>query len=441
MQQQSSESPPTQPGVEGHLRITDDRTGRQYEIPITDSSIRALDLRPIKVREDEFGLLSYDPGLTNTATCHSGITFIDGARGILNYRGFAIEDLSAHACHEEVAWLLWQGELPTRDQLEAFNRSWKEHLEIRPAIRALFASFRQDLHPMSMLLAGTAALLGEFPEARKVRDRENRRLQILRLFALTPVLAAMAWKRHRGEDFVEPDPGLSYAGNLLRMLQGRPGEPFQPEPAHERALDALLILHADHEQNCSANAMRAVSSSLSDPYSAAAAAIAALFGPLHGGANQAVLEMLEEIPSVEAIPAFLESCKNGERRLMGFGHRVYKSYDPRAKVIQGLAEEVAKTVGPQPRLVIARELERQALEDPYFVERKLFPNVDFYSGMIYDALGFPTDMFTVFFATGRMIGWLCHWDEFLEDPEFRIVRPRQLYTGPGPRPFVPLEQR
>ncbi|KAA3610919.1 MAG: citrate (Si)-synthase [Planctomycetota bacterium] len=417
------------------LTITDHRTGAQHRLEIQDETIRALQLRPIKVREEDFGLMAYDPGYTNTASCRSAITYIDGERGILSHRGYGIEELAEFSHHEEVAWLLLEGELPTEAELASFRREIAENYQPPGWMVDLFRSFPRESTPMFMIQAALAALGAAFPDSLEVHDPAVRRRHIMRLFGMTPALVALAFRRSRDFAPVEADPSLSYAGNFLRMMLGKPGEAYQPEPALERAMDALLVVHADHEQNCSAAVVRSVGSSEANAYSAVSGGAGALFGPLHGGANQAVLEMLDRIGSTEAIPGFLESCKKGEQRLMGFGHRVYKSYDPRARIIHNLAEKVFEVTGVNPHLAIARELERTALEDDYFISRKLFPNVDFYSGLIYDAMGFETGMFTPFFATGRMIGWLAHWNEMHHDPERRIARPRQIYTGPGPRDY------
>lgn len=430
----------TDPTV-GTLHLTDSRTGRQFELPISEDSVPAIGLRDIRVHEEDFGMLSYDPALLNTAVCHSSITFIDGDKGILDYRGYSIEELSSNSNFAEVCFLLLNGELPTASELDLFHAEIHAALDMPESMVKLHAALDKDLHPMSMLESALAALGGDFPESDEVLDAEVRHQQIIRLLALTPVVAALGFRHRQGLAPVAPDPNLSYAGNLLHMLLGDPDKPADVHPAVERAMDALLVLHADHEQNCSANAVRAVASSRVNPYSAVAAGAAALHGPLHGGANQAVLEMLDTIDSVDDVPAFLESCKSGERRLMGFGHRVYKNYDPRAKVIGQLAGDVFDVIGENPKLEIARALEKAAMADEYFISRKLFPNVDFYSGLIYSALGFPSRMFTVFFAIGRMVGWVAHWNEMMSDPNTRIVRPRQLYTGPKRRPFVALVDR
>ncbi len=423
------------------LQATDSRTGRSYALPISDDTIPALALREIKVHEDDFGMLSFDPGLTNTVIGRSSICFIDGEKGILNYRGYPIESLAEHGTYLEIAWLVLHGELPTAAELDLFEAEIRAASVMPENIEKLIAALNPNMHPMSMLEVSLAALGGEFPEADDVHDPEVRHQQIIRLLALTPMLAAYGHRHRQGMGPIESKPELSYAGNFLHMLLGNQDREAAIPPALERALDALLILHAEHEQNCSANAVRAVGSSHVNPYSAVAAGAAALHGPLHGGANQAVLEMLEEINSIDDVPAFLESCKSGQRRLMGFGHRVYKNYDPRAKIIGQLAAGVFEIAGENPKLNIAQALEQTAIEDPYFRDRKLFPNVDFYSGLIYSAMGFQPSMFTVFFAVARMVGWLAHWDEMMSDPKNRIVRPRQIYTGYDRREWIPRNQR
>jgi citrate synthase len=424
------------------LSITDNRTGKTYEVPITDETIKAMDLRPIRVNDTDFGLMSYDPAFTNTASCRSAITFIDGDRGILWYRGYPIEQLAEKSSFLETAYLVLHGELPTQGELEQWVYETTHHTFLHENVKKLVESFRYDAHPMGMLVSTLAALSTFYPEAKEVRDPEVRRKQIYRLIAKTPTLAAFAYRHSRGLPFVHPDNDLSYAGNFLNMLF-RMSEPrYEPNSVLEKALDVLFILHADHEQNCSANAMRSVGSSLADPYCSAAAAAAALYGPLHGGANEAVLRMLSEIGNVKNVPKFIEKVKTGEgTRLMGFGHRIYKNYDPRAKIIKQIADQVFEVTGRNPLLDIALELERIALQDDYFVKRKLYPNVDFYSGIIYQAMGFPVEMFPVLFAIGRMPGWLAQWQEMLLDAEQKIARPRQVYTGHLRRDFVPLEKR
>ena len=423
------------------LTITDNRTGKSYEVPIKDGTIKAMDLRQIKASDDDFGLMTYDPAFTNTASCKSRITFIDGDKGILNYRGYPIEQLAEHGDYLETAFLILNGELPTRAQSDAWAYTITHHTRVHENITELMGAFRYDAHPMGMLMSTVAALSTFYPEARHVHDPQNRRNQIFRLIAKMPTLAAFAYRHSVGLHFVYPDNDLSYCGNFLRMMfsVGK----YDVNPVLERALEVLFILHADHEQNCSTSAMRGVGSSEVDPYSSTAAAIAALYGPLHGGANEMVLRMLKEIGSKDHIPAFIKDVKEsgGEVRLMGFGHRVYKNYDPRAKIIKRIAEEVFEVTGKNPLLEIAVELERIALSDDYFVKRKLYPNVDFYSGIIYQAMGFPVDMFPVLFAIPRVSGWLSQWNEMMEDKEQKIARPRQIYLGADRREYVPLEKR
>ncbi len=423
------------------LTITDNRTGRTYEVPVTHGTIRAMDLRQIKVTEDEFGMLSYDPAFTNTASTTSRITFIDGDKGILRYRGYPIEQLAESSSFLETAYLLIHGELPTRDQLDEFVHNITFHTLVHENIREFIDAFRYDAHPMGILTSTAAALSTFYPGAKEVGNPESRRLQMYRLIAKMPTLAAYAYRHRRGLPYVYPDNDLSYSGNFLSMMFKMTEVKYEPNPILEKALDVLFILHADHEQNCSANAMRSVGSSRVDPYSSTAAACAALYGPLHGGANEAVVRMLQEIGSVENIPRFMDKVKRGEVRLMGFGHRVYKNYDPRAKVIKKLAYEVFDEVGKNPLIDIAVELEQIAVRDEYFAERRLYPNVDFYSGIIYQAMGLPMDMFPVLFAIGRTPGWLAQWEEMLTDPEQRIARPRQIYLGSDKRDFVPIVAR
>lgn len=423
------------------LAVTDNRTGRTYEIPIADGTVRAMDFRQIKVSDDDFGLMVYDPAFTNTASCRSAITYIDGDRGILEYRGYPIEELAQHGTFLEVAYLLLYGELPTQAQLLEWKRNITYHTYVHENIKKFMEGFQYDAHPMGMLVGTVAALSTFYPDARQVDDPESREKQTWRLIAKMPTIAAFAYRHSRGLPYVYPDNDLTYTGNFLSMLW-KMGEPkYKPNPVLERAVDVLFILHADHEQNCSTNAMRSVGSSRVDPFSATAAAAAALYGPLHGGANEAVLRMLTEIGDKRRVPQFVQRVKSGEGRLMGFGHRVYKSYDPRAKIIKQTADEVFAVTGRNPLLDIALELERTALEDDYFIQRKLYPNVDFYSGIIYQAMGFPVEMFPVLFAIPRTAGWLAQWREMIEDPEQRIARPRQVYTGPQRRHFVPLEKR
>jgi citrate synthase len=423
------------------LTITDNRTGTSYELPITDETVRAADLRKIRVAPDDFGLMAYDPALVNTAACRSTITFIDGDKGILRYRGYPIEQLAEDSSFLETAWLILEGELPTSAQLAEWTTAIHDHRVPPDRITGLFAGLAADPHPMGALIAAFAALGTYYPEAHDISDPAVRRRQIYRIIGQAPALAAYAARARKGLPIVPPAEGLSFAGNFLHMLRATPGEPFTPNPVLERALDILFILHADHEQNCSTFAMRSVGSSHTDPFSSVAAAAAALYGPLHGGANEAVVRMLHHIDSLDNVPAFIKSVKAGEGRLMGFGHRIYKSYDPRARIIKRVADEVFEVTGKNPLLEIAKELERIALQDEYFVQRKLYPNVDFYSGLIYEAMGFPTDMFTVLFAIPRTAGWLAQWEEMLRDPETKIVRPRQIYLGAEKRDYVPLAGR
>ncbi len=423
------------------LSITDNRTGKGYEIPIEHGAIRATDLRQIKVGPEDFGLLAYDPAFMNTASCRSTITFIDGDRGILRYRGYPIEQLAEQATYLETAYLLIHGELPTGPELDAWRWEITHHTWIHENLKKFLDSFHHDAHPMGMLVSAVAALSTFYPDAKNATDAETRRLQVVRLIAKMPTLAAFAYRHSLGMPYAYPDNDLSYTGNFLNMLLKATEVTFRPNPVLERALDILFILHADHEQNCSTNAVRSVGSSQVDPYCALAAGVAALYGPLHGGANEAVLQMLQAVGSVQKVPEFIRKVKAGEGKLMGFGHRVYKNYDPRAKIIKQLADEVFGVTKPNPLLPIALELERIALQDEYFVSRKLYPNVDFYSGLIYQAMGFPVDMFPVLFAIPRTSGWLAQWLEMRADPEQKIARPRQLYLGPSVRDFVPLEKR
>ncbi len=423
------------------LSVTDNRTGRQYEIPIEDGTIRSIDLRQIRVDDDDFGLMTYDPAFMNTASCRSAITFIDGDKGILEYRGYPIEQLAERSSYLEVAYLLIHGELPTQQQLDAWTHEITIHTFVHENVKEFIQGFRYDAHPMGMLLASVGALSTFYPEASKIKDPEARYAQIIRLLAKMPTLAAFAYRHNRGMPYVYPDNDLSYAGNFLGMLFKIAELKYQPDPRVERALDVLFILHADHEQNCSTSAVRSVGSSQVDPYSALAAGVGALYGPLHGGANEQVLRMLHRIERPENIQGFIEGVKNGDERLMGFGHRVYKNYDPRAKIIKRAAQDVFDVMGTNPYLDIALELEKIALEDEYFVSRKLYPNVDFYSGLIYEALGMPVEMFPVLFAIGRTSGWIAQWLEMIEDGEQKIARPRQIYTGARTRDYVPVEQR
>ena len=411
------------------LTIRDNRTGRDYEVPILEGDvIRAIDLRKIKVQDGDFGMMAYDPAYTNTASTRSTITFIDGDVGILRYRGYPIEQLAERSTHLEVAYLLLKGELPTEGELDQFVHAVTFHTYVHENMTKLLDGFRYDAHAMGMMISAVAALSTFYPEAKKVLDPENRWIQIKRLVAKMPTLAALCYRHHRGLPYVYPENEFSYTGNFLNMLF-RVGSTYKPNPVLERALDILFILHADHEQNCSTTAMRVIGSSQADPFSALAGSMAALYGPLHGGANEAVLRMLTKIGDVKNIPTFLEKVKNKEEKLMGFGHRVYKSYDPRASIIKRTADEVFEVTGRNPLLDIALELERIALSEDYFIQRNLYPNVDFYSGIIYQALGFPVEMFPVLFAIPRMSGWLAQWQEMLTDPDQKIARPRQLYLG------------
>jgi citrate synthase len=422
------------------ITITDNRTGKSYELPITDGTIKATDLRQIKVTDDEFGMMTYDPAFMNTAACRSAITFIDGEKGILRYRGYPIEQLAEKATFLEVAYLLCEGELPSKGQLAKWEEEIKFHTYVHTNITKFLEGFRYDAHPMGMLLGAVGALSTFYPDAKNIHDPANRYLQRVRLLAKLPTIAAFAFRHSRGLPYEFPRNDLDYIGNFVNMTFSIGGR-HQPNKVLQRALEILLILHADHEQNCSTSAVRAVGSSHVDPFSAVSAGIAALYGPLHGGANEAVLRMLDEIGDKQQIPAFVEKVKNGSDRLMGFGHRVYKSYDPRAKLIKKVAYDVFEQTGLNPKLEIALELERIALEDEYFIKRKLYPNVDFYSGLIYQAMGYPMDYFTVLFAIGRTPGWLAQWEEMLLDKDQKIARPRQIYVGSESRDFVPLEKR
>lgn len=423
------------------LTVTDNRTGQTYDLPIEDGAINAMDFRQMKANEDDFGLLVYDPAFLNTASCRSSITYIDGDRGILRYRGYPIEQLAEQSTYLETAYLLIFGELPTRDQLNEWVHDITNRTIIHENIKKIMDGFHHDAHPMGILVSTVAALSTFYPESKDIFDEENRLLQIHRLIAKVPTLAAFAYRHSRGLPYAYPDNDLSFTGNLLNMLYKMTEAKYQPDPVLERALDVLFILHADHEQNCSANAMRAVGSSQVDPYSAIAAAAAALYGPLHGGANEAVLRMLNEIGSLDKVPDFVKRVKGGEGRLMGFGHRVYKNHDPRAAIIKKLAHKVFEITGRNPLLDIALELERIALEDEYFIERKLYPNVDFYSGIIYQSMGFPVEMFPVLFAIPRTAGWIAQWLEMIHDPAQKIARPRQVFIGEDERPYVPVDRR
>jgi citrate synthase len=423
------------------LTVTDNRTGKTYEIPIEDGTVRAMAFRQIKVSEDDFGLMTYDPAYTNTASTRSAITFIDGDRGILEYRGYPIEQLAEKSTYLEVAYLLVHGELPTRKQLDDWVDEITVHTFVHENVKKFMEGFRYDAHPMGMLCGAVGALSTFYPDANNIQDPDNRHIQTIRLIAKMPTLAAFAYRHTMGQPYVYPDNDLSYSGNFLNMMYKMTELKYEPDPRLERALDVLFILHADHEQNASTSAVRSVGSTQVDPYSSIAAGVAALYGPLHGGANEAVLRMLRRIESKENIPDFIQGVKAGNERLMGFGHRVYKNYDPRAKIIKKATDEVFEVTGKNPLLDIATELEKIALEDEYFVERKLYPNVDFYSGLIYEALGLPVSMFPVMFAIGRTSGWIAQWLELVGDKEQKIARPRQIYTGKRGLDYVPIEQR
>ncbi len=423
------------------LTVTDNRTGKTYEIPIEDGTVRATELRKIKVEEDDFGLMSYDPAYMATASCRSAITFIDGDKGILEYRGYPIEQLAERSSFLEVAYLLIHGALPNRAQLDEWTHQITIHTFVHENVKEFMQGFRYDAHPMGMLLASVGALSTFYPEANAIKDEETRYLQVIRLLAKMPTLAAFSYRHNQGKPYVYPDNDLSYPGNFLGMIYKMTELKYEPDPRLERALDVLFILHADHEQNCSTSAVRSVGSSQVDPYSAVAAGVAALYGPLHGGANEQVLRMLRRIETKENIPDFIKGVKEGNERLMGFGHRVYKNYDPRAKIIRKATYDVFEVTGTNPLLDIAIELEKIALEDEYFVERKLYPNVDFYSGIIYEALGMPVEMFPVLFAIGRTAGWIAQWLEMIDDKEQKIARPRQIYTGARTVDYVPIEER
>ena len=423
------------------LTITDNRTGRSYEVPITDGAIRATDLKQIKTGDDDSGLVSYDPGFLNTASTRSAITYIDGDKGILEYRGYPIEQLAEKGSFLETSYLLIHGELPTAAQIKGWENAIETHTIIHENLKTLMEGFRYDAHPMGILISSVAALSTFYPEAKHVRDPAVRMKQIHRILAKVPTLAAFCYRHSMGLPYNYPNNDLGYTENFLNMMFRMTESKFGGHPVLARALDVLFILHADHEQNCSTAVMRAIGSSEVDPYSAYAGAAAALYGPLHGGANEAVLRMLESIGDVKHVPAFIDRVKNREVLLMGFGHRVYKNYDPRAKIIKKTADEVFEVTGRNPLLEIALELERIALSDEFFVKRKLYPNVDFYSGLIYQSMGLPVSMFPVLFAIPRTAGWLAQWQEMLEDPEQKIARPRQIYTGPARRNYVPIERR
>jgi len=423
------------------LTITDNRTGKQYEIGIENDTIKALDLRKIKVADDDFGLMTYDPAFMNTASCKSRITFIDGDKGVLEYRGYPIDELAEKSTYLEVAYLLLHGELPTASQLQDWTWNITHHTFINESIKQVMDGFHYNAHPMGMFISMLGALGTFYPDAKDIFNHEQRWKQIYRLIAKVPTIAAFAYRHRIGMQYAYPDNDLSYEGNFLNMMFKTTELKYEPNPVLERALSVLFILHADHEQNCSTNAMRSIGSAQTDPFSSLAGAAAALYGPLHGGANEMVLRMLSEIGSVNNVPGYIKRVKVGEFRLMGFGHRVYKNYDPRARIIKKAAYEVFEVTGKDPMLDIALELERIALEDEYFIKRKLYPNVDFYSGIIYQAMGLPVDMFPVLFAIPRTSGWLAQWAELLDDPDQKIARPRQVYLGERTRAYRPMEKR
>ncbi len=440
---QDSDNGSVATGKADTLSVTDNRTGETYEMEITDGTVKAMDFRSIKVNEDDFGLMTYDPAFTNTANCRSDITYIDGAAGILEHRGYPIEQLCEHSSYLEVAYLLVHGHLPTKDELEYWIYAVTHHTYVHENLKKSMEGFRYDAHPMSMLLSSVSTLSSFYPGSKDFEDRTERYMAVTRLIAKMPTLAAFSYRHNLGLPYVYPDNDLWYTGNFLSMLYKMTEVKYEPDPRLERALDVLWILHADHEQNCSTATVRAVGSSNVDPYTAVAGGIAALYGPLHGGANEAVLSMLERIGTVENIPDFLQGVKDRKEKLMGFGHRVYKNYDPRARIIRKHVDEVLDATGglDNPKLEIASELEKRALDDDYFTERKLYPNVDFYSGLIYEAMRIPTDMFTVMFAIPRTAGWLSQWLEMREDPETKIARPRQVYSGDRELDYVPLADR
>ncbi|MGH2832969.1 MAG: citrate synthase [Solirubrobacteraceae bacterium] len=427
--------------TESTLTVRDNRTGRTYELAITDGTVRALDFRQIKTSEEDFGLMAYDPAYTNTASCRSAITYIDGERGILQHRGYSIEELCEQSNYLEVSYLLIHGKLPTEAELAHWTHQITVHTFVHENVKDFMQGFRYDANPMGMLVASVGALSTFYPDANKIHDEDVRAIQIIRLLAKMPTLAAFAFRHNMGQPYVYPDNDLDYAGNFLSMMYKMTELKYQPDPRLEKALDVLFILHADHEQNCSTSAVRGVGSSQVDPYSAIAAGVAALYGPLHGGANEQALRMLRRIGAIENIPDFLDGVKAGNERLMGFGHRVYKNYDPRARIIREHLDAVFEVRGKSPLLRIATELEKRALDDEYFTSRKLYPNVDFYSGLIYEALGLPVAMFPVMFAIGRTSGWIAQWLEMVNDPEQKIARPRQIYTGDRGRSYMPLDQR
>jgi citrate synthase len=423
------------------LTITDNRTGKTYTVPVEDGTIRAMELRQIKTGPDDFGLMTYDPAFMNTASCRSAITYIDGDKGILRYRGYPIESLAERCTFMEVAYLLLFGELPTEKELKSWIYEITHHTMLHESTKKFMEGFRYDSHPMAMFVSTVAALSSIYPEARQVLNAENRMLQIKRLIGKVPSIAALSYRHNEGLPYVYPDNDLNYTENFMNMLWRKVEPKYVANPTLSRALDILFILHADHEQNCGTNAMRAVGSAQTDPYLSMASAAAALAGPLHGGANEEVLKMLDQIGSKDKVPAYIKRVKEGEIKLMGFGHRVYKNYDPRAKIIKWTSEQVFEVTGRNSKLDIALELERIALEDEYFVKRKLYPNVDFYSGIMYQAMGFKPEMFTVLFAIPRTVGWLAQWQEEMNDAEQKIARPRQIYTGYAEREFLPMEKR
>jgi citrate synthase len=423
------------------LTVTDNRTGQTYEVPITDGTVRSMDFRQMKTSEDDFGLMTYDPAYTNTASCRSAITFIDGDAGILEYRGYPIEQLAEQSSYLEVAYLLVHGELPSAAELAQWENDITVHTFVHENVKEFMGGFRHDAHPMGMLLGSVGALSTFYPDANDISDPDNRMIQTIRLIAKMPTLAAFAFRHTRGQPYVYPDNDLSYPGNFLGMIYKMTELKYEPDPRLERALDILFILHADHEQNCSTSAVRSVGSSQVDPYSAVAAGVAALYGPLHGGANEAVLRTLRRVGTKENVPDFIKKVKAGEEKLMGFGHRVYKNYDPRARIIKSAADDVFEVTGLNPLLEIATELEKIALEDEYFISRKLYPNVDFYSGLIYEALGLPVEMFPVMFGIPRTSGWIAQWLEMTQDKEQKIARPRQIYTGARTLDYVPVGDR
>jgi citrate synthase len=423
------------------LSVTDNRTGKTYELPISDGTVRAMDLRQIKVDDGDFGLMAYDPAYTNTASCRSAITYIDGEAGILQHRGYPIEQLCEHSTYLEVAYLLINGRLPSKVELEGWVEEITIHTFVHENVKDFMQGFRYDANPMGMLVASVGALSTFYPDANKIKEERVRAMQIIRLLAKMPTLAAFAFRHNMGQPYVYPDNDLDYPGNFLGMMYKMTELKYEPDPRLARALDVLFILHADHEQNASTSAVRSIGSTQVDPYSAVAGGVAALYGPLHGGANEAALRMLARIEKVENIPDFLEGVKAGNERLMGFGHRVYKNYDPRARIIRRYLDDVFEVRGKSPLLDVATELEKRALDDDYFTQRKLYPNVDFYSGLIYEALGLPVAMFPVMFAIGRTSGWIAQWLEMVQDSEQKIARPRQIYTGERDLDYVPIDQR